>query len=234
MDEEAYRASVARTIDELQGLSRRHYREDLAAILGHAEEPLARRQYARLIGVLIKEPFADEHMRAPSKSTKASIGLRWKDDAELRRIAPETWQFAFMRELNGEVRGRPVNDSEAFGQLTYYKYESSLGKFVFEAFRDRICGDPRATKVVRHAIAQAKHAGIRLTDPTVTSLTVGVASSISVAIAGFLSPALAAVAAPVVGGLSLLMMQVGVDGFCRWSKAVIEESESVEDGDERS
>jgi hypothetical protein len=57
-------------------------------------------------------------------------------------------------------------------------------------------------------------------------LSVGVASVVAVAIASVLPVALAAVASPVIGGIALLLMQVGVDGFCAWSKELIDTNAS--------
>lgn len=224
----ALAASIPQTETALDALSSRHYKQNLKALLAYVETPKGRRQYARLLGVMLKEPFAEEVARAPSKSTGAVIGLRWKENDELRKIAPNTWQFRFMRELLSEDRGQRLSEDEAFGMLTYYKYESSLGKFVFEAFRDRICGDARTSKAVRDAIAQAKKAGVSLTNPNTAALSVGAASLVAVTVAAHMSPMLAAVGAPVIGGVALLILQIGVDGFCRWTRAVIEEAESAE------
>jgi hypothetical protein len=214
--------SLEATESMLEAICQRHYGMPLTKLLSNVETPKGRRQYARLLGVLLKEPFANEFNRPPVASTGAMIGLRWKDDNELRAAAVGTWQFDFMRELLVEHRGQPVSEDEAFGQLTYYKYESSIGKFIFEAFRDRICGDEKTSKAVREAIAAAKKAGVKLTEPTTAHISVGAASVVAVAVASRMSPTLAAVGAPVIGGVALLLIQIGVDGFCRWSRAVIE------------
>jgi hypothetical protein len=41
----------------------------------------------------------------------------------------------------------------------------------------------------------------------------------------------AAVGAPVIGGIALLLIQVGVDGFCAWSRQAIAEAEAMEISD---
>jgi hypothetical protein len=180
-------------------------------------------EYARLLGVIVKEPFADSVGRKPSKSTHAVIGLEWKDDTAVRGLAPKSWQFGFVRALSEEEFGTKLTDEQVLGQLLHYKYESSLGKSIFEAFRKRICGNDKASKALSKAIAEAKKAGINLVDPTTAKLSVGLASVVAVAGASLCPPALAAVSAPVVGGIALLLIQVGVEGFCEWTKAVIEQ-----------
>ncbi len=226
-----FEAAVAATAVALNDLSERHYHLSLQNVLANVETPLARRQFARLIGVMVKEPFAIQIARPPSESTGAVFRLDWKADDELRGLKDSAWQYAFMRELLSEQRGSLLSDDEALAMLSYYHYEFNLGKFVFEAFRERICSDPRTSKAVRDAIAQAKRAGVQLTDPTVTGLSVGAASMVAVTVASHLTPVLAAVGAPVIGGMALLLMQVGVDGFCRWTRAVIEEPQPSDRAD---
>jgi len=218
----------------LEALSQRHYRRPLVDLLGNVDMPLGRRQYARLLGVMLKEPFAIERKRRRSTATGAIIALDWKADDELQRAVSGTWQFACMSTLMSEQQGRSLSQGEAVQCLYNYKYETSLGKFVFEAFRDRICGDPQKSKVIREALAAAKKAGVSLTEPTVAGLSAGAASVVAVAIGSLLSAPLAAVCAPLVGGLSLLIIQTGVDGFCRWTRAVIEAPGDIDDTESKT
>jgi hypothetical protein len=148
----------ATALEAIDRLSRAHYRGMTAEeLLGRLDTPLGQRQYARLLGVMLKEPFADSVQRPPSESTEAVIALRWKEIDELKQVAPGTWQFSTMRALiDAEGTRQPVTDEEALSGLANYLYETSLAKFVFQAFRQRICGDPKASKAVSAAIAEAK------------------------------------------------------------------------------
>jgi hypothetical protein len=213
---------LARQVADFDALCLRHYGIPFSQLLVDVDTPLGRRQFARLMGVVVKEPFAIEKDREPSESTHARIGLDWKPDAEINAEAPGTWQLEFVRALASENAGRPLSESQAIVELTYFKYETSLGKFIFEAFRQRICGNPKMSVVVRAAVQEARKSGVKLVEPTAAHISVGVASAIAVAVASVLTPTLAAVASPVVGGIALLIMQVGVDGFCAWSRQVIE------------
>ena len=222
-------AAPKATFDELNTLSLKHYGISLPALLDDIETPLRRRQFARLLGVMVKLPFSKQKLRPPSTSTKAVYGLEWLSDDKLMSLAPGTWQFEFMRTLTAETKGlRNISDRAALEALTYYKYESKLGKFIFEAFHERICGNPQASAAVKKAIQEARKVGVRVTEPTTIHLSVGLASTVAVAVANVMTPALAAVAAPVIGGVALLLLQIGVDGFCKWSKAVIKEAEDLE------
>jgi hypothetical protein len=224
--EESAETSITSAAVALDQLSRKHYGETLGDLLQEVDTPLGRLRYARLLGVMVKAPFAEEVVRRPARATGAVVALRWKTDQEIRSIAPGTWQFEFMRELLSEQKDGKATDADAFSQLTYYKYESTLGKFLLEAFRDRICGDARTTKAVREAIIQAKKTGVRLTDPTAAGLSVATATFVATAVAHLLPTALAFTGGPLVGTIALLLMQVGIDGFCRWSHAAVEEAGS--------
>jgi hypothetical protein len=208
--------------------ARRHYERPggLTSLLGEVDTPLGRRQFSRLLGVMVKEPFADEKRRPPSVSTHAVYAMQWKDDEALRRIAPAHWQFEFICALVSDERGVTLAESDAYEALVHYKYESSLGKFIFQAFRRRLCGDAKTSKTVRDAIAAAKKSGVKLIDPTTANISVGIASTVAVTVASVLPATIAAVGAPVIGAIALLLLQVGVDGFCEWSRQVIEEAEA--------
>jgi hypothetical protein len=212
---------LAGQVADFDAISRRHYGIPFAQLLADVDTPLGRRQFARLMGVIVKEPFAIENNRKPSDSTHARIGLEWKPDAEINSEAPGTWQLEFVRALASENKGRSLSERDAITELTYFKYETSLGKFIFDAFRKRICGDPKTSAVVRAAVEKAKRGGVKLVEPTAAHISVGVASVVAVAVASVLTPTLAVVASPVIGGIALLIMQVGVDGFCAWSREVI-------------
>lgn len=213
---------LERQVADFNAVSLRHYGIPFSQLLADVDTPLGRRQFARMMGVIVKEPFSIEHQREPSESTHARIGLEWKPDAEIETEAAGTWQLEFVRALASENFGHALSESQAILELTYFKYETSLGKFIFEAFRKRICGDPKMSAVLRVAVQEAQKAGVKLVEPTAAGISVGVASVIAVAVASSLTPTLAAVASPVIGGIALLIMQVGVEGFCAWSRQVIE------------
>jgi hypothetical protein len=55
-----------------------------------------------------------------------------------------------------------------FASRTFLKdIVPSLGKFIFEAFRKRISGDPKVSAVVRAAVQEANKSGVNLVEPTV-------------------------------------------------------------------
>ncbi|WP_157604851.1 hypothetical protein [Rhizobacter sp. Root16D2] len=221
-------AAVNAAIASMDATAKRHYglEHGLADLLVELNGPLARRQYARLLGVMVKAPFSEERRRRPAASTKAVYGMDWKDTEALRLAGPGHWQLEFLRALVSDEGGVPIDQIDPYASLVHYKYESSLGKFIFRAFRKRICGNAATSASIKEAIRAARKSGIKLVEPTSSSISVGIASTVAVAVASVLPATIAAVGAPVVGGIALLLVQVGVEGFCEWSAQAIEEEDA--------
>jgi hypothetical protein len=93
-----------------------------------------------------------------------------------------------------------------------------LGSYIITAFQKRICGDPALTEKLRKALADAEKAGHKITTPTAASITVGISTVVTVLVANLFAGSIAVALAPLAGGVTLLLMQVGVDGFCAWSE----------------
>jgi hypothetical protein len=88
-DDRAIDAGVKTFYKEFEELSERHYERHYGRASGELLErlphdELARLQYARLLGVMVKQPFTLEVSRPPSAKTRAVIALRWKDEPRRR------------------------------------------------------------------------------------------------------------------------------------------------------
>lgn len=215
---------------KLDDLAQRHYRLTAEELLASLDTELGRRQYARLLGVLMKESFSEEYKRPPSEYTKSVIGLRWKTGEHIRSEAVGTWQFELTRALESEGKRRPLTDDQTQIEFTRYQRESKFGHALLSAFRKRLCQDRSSNelKAIQAAIVEAKKHGVNLTDPTRAQLSVGLTSVVIVAIAPYLPIAVAAVGSPVIGMIVLLLIQVGLDGFCEWSAVAASESQTLE------
>ena len=223
MNEDAIQAGVIQFERALARLAPQHYRLSGAELLAALGTDLGRIQYARLLGVMVKEPFAEPFDRRPSTRTRARIGLKWKPTETLREAVPGTWQFAFVRDLVREERNLeadPSDDTVIQYLETEARYETNLGKHIFQAFHRRLCGSAETSEAVRKAIAAARAEGVKLADPTAAGISVGVSSLVAVSVAALFSGPIALAAAPVIGGIALMLCQIGVDGFCSWSQEV--------------
>ena len=231
LSQSALRQGVQDFAAELERLAPKHYHLSASQLMRRLNTKRGRLQYARLLGVIVKEPFADQIPRLASRATRAYVALRWKDKLTLRREAVGTWQFSFVKGMANNFRDpEGISDQRALDFLELHgRFETNLGKFLFRAFHERICGDEKTSKAVADAIKRAKAAGVDLSDPTATGISVGLASIVAVAIAPLLPAALAVVAAPVLGGLALLLLQVGVKGFCDWTEQLDEPLRAAEE-----
>jgi hypothetical protein len=147
-------------------LSDKHYRRNGYDLLENIEsEDLAKKQFARLFGVMVKQPFTVEVPRRKSKKTKSFIALRWRDEpatgprkspTALPDAASGSWQAKFLLALAKDERPE-MRDEEALRLLlTDARYESRLGEHIFRAFRRYLCDGGPNTAVVTEAVATAR------------------------------------------------------------------------------
>lgn len=227
------KAGVVTFAKDLDRLSTSHYGVSGAELLDSLDTAQGRRQYERLLGVLVKEPFATAVSRPPTATTKARVRLDWKPPRQIEAAYSGKWQGAALHHMTSTNfiaagGGRAAVKFKSAGKkatkaqhivavAATAKTESGLGRKLLNAFHRRICGSAESSQAVKDAIKKAEQEGHRLTDPTVNGISVGAATIVGAAVGTLLTGALAAVAAPVVGGVALLLMQVGVEGFCDWS-----------------
>jgi hypothetical protein len=202
---------------KLDTLAKSHYKgKSLAELLASLDTPLGRNQYTRLLGVLVKEPFAEPYDRPPAPYARAVVGLEWKDREEVRTLAAGTWQFEAMRQLANAEKERAVSDDEAIASLMRYKRESTLGKYLIEAFRKRICGDVAISKRMRAALKEARDSGIALPAPSAAGISVAGAKIVGNVVRELLPYSIAGLVGGLATGIALLLIQVGLDGYCGW------------------
>ncbi|SRR6266851_6060725 len=233
---ERARAGVENFAQALTELSHRHYKRDGSELLQSlTDDDLARKQYARLLGVMVKQPFTVEVKRRKSAKTHSVVALRWRDEvlsgprAAIRVLpegTPQAWQFGFLQALAKEERP-DVADEEALRLLLQdAKYESRLGEHIFKAFRRYLCDVGPNAKAINEAVGKARKkapekaktkTGLKRADLSVGSMKLQAASLIAVAVAHVLPASIAVYASPLVGGMAFMLLEVGLEGFCGWS-----------------
>jgi hypothetical protein len=199
----------------LNSLAQEEYHIDLNSILADTartqEERLLR--VGRLVGVVLKEPFATAVPIDPATShTGAYRG--WQLINESKFDVPEiqaTWQYGVLESLQKE-EGWPRTVYEF---ADYLQVESGFWGFLIKSTRKYICGDP--------ALRQKIDAEVKASLPS--GGTVSLATMGTVALANILVqyvPWLAGAGTPLIAGLCLWLVlcirAVGTDAFCDWSK----------------
>lgn len=206
-------------LQQLEELSKEEYHEPLQAVVAPAlrnpEQVVAR--VGRLIGVTMKEPFADvEAMKTPSAHSGAYRSWQLRNGAIAQR--QETWQYRTLDYLKSDphVRRGPFASVESVAQDAHY--ESGFFGHLAASARAYICGDEEIRKKVEENVEKTKKAGINVTLNT-PEVVVGAGG---VALGSYLIsvvPVLAFVGVPVIAGIVLLLYTIGVDAFCKWTES---------------
>lgn len=172
----------------------------------------------RLIGVLIKEPFAvPQTLPTPSSPSGACrswelVGpeqfathtANWQSQA-LEIIRTElTADEPYVAALNNYELAKYAHDEMGF----FGFFARSLGKY--------LCGDKKIRKKVDDAVKAGAKLGNRI--PALTPETIVGAGGLS--LGAYLVqhvPVLGIAGAPVVAAVVLILYTLGVDAFCKWS-----------------
>jgi hypothetical protein len=230
------RAGVENFAQALAELSHRHYKRDGSDLLQRlTDDDLSRKQFARLLGVMVKQPFTVEVERRKSAKTHSVIALRWREEMlsgsrVAIRVLPkgteQTWQSGFLQALAKEEHPDMADEEALRVLLQDAKYESRLGEHIFKAFRRYLCAGGRNARVIKEAIGKAKKKGsakaktkteLKRADLSVGGMKLQAASLIAVAVAHVLPTSIAIYASPLVGGMAFMLLEVGLEGFCGWS-----------------
>jgi len=244
IDKHSIEQGVEAFVQSMSDLSTRHYGLSGSELLeGLGGDDLARKQYARLLGVMVKQPFTVEVKRKKSKRTHSLIALRWEGESQagtrativsLPQKSANTWQAKFLMAIAKDERPQSSDQDALNALLIAARYESRLGEHIFAAFRRYLCdGGPNA-RAIKEAIGEARKkapnklkkkarikrtqiAGLKASDLTVNGMKFQAASLIAASVAHVLPNAIAIYAFPLIGGVAFMLLQVGLEGFCGWS-----------------
>jgi hypothetical protein len=181
-------------------------------------------QVGRLIGVMMKEPFAEpQDLPFPSTFTAAYrgwnlLGRERFDDPRVKA----SWQYELLQQLAAaEGFG---NDSYSLADVAHY--ERGFFGYLGRSVAGYICGDPKIRGEVEKAVDDTRKAGfnISLQSP---EAAVGTGGMILGAALIQHAPILGFVGAPVIAGLVLVVYRIGVDAFCEWMQQYQVDAESA-------
>ncbi len=165
---------------------------------------------ARLMGVIVKEPFAEPHAADP-EHTQTGTRREWELDGRLLETpeAATNWQYAALAELGTESGQSSV---KAFAEAAHY--ELGLFKFMARSLRDRICGEPNVARHVDAAVGEVRNNRFNLSvEQTLTSAS-------AASLAGYIAlavPWLGGPASPLVAAVVLILATGGLSKFCDWT-----------------
>lgn len=228
VSEEALHAAYT----ELSDLAEAEYGQTLAELLAD-DDPVQGDEYdnfevrdshdafwrlGRLIGITVKEPFAEPEDRTDQES-QTDARRFWNLDSQALKVArPDLWQYNLLTEFladtdrEGYFDWLPPQELAEPEQVAWFLMEAHSERGVFgalaKAARPYLCKDPE----VREKLTKTMATGRIEADPAqmiAGGATTGAASLI-IAVVPWLGPA----ALPVVAGILLIITAKGLNAFC--------------------
>jgi hypothetical protein len=208
----------------LNQLSQEEYRESLQQVIQDEQDDEQKRllRVGRLIGILLKEPFATPQSQPePSRCTRAYRG--WSLVDEQTFYSPErqnTWQFKTLEALLNDKEVKAVIGvarRETYWIAADAQNERGFWGYLAISCRRYICGDLKNTLEKNVEGAKAERLDVKISSPEAVVASGGFSFGVlliqHVPILGF-------VGAPAIAGIVLLLYTIGVDAFCEWAKQI--------------
>jgi hypothetical protein len=216
LDEQALQEAFV----SIDALSMAEYRQPIAEVAGAQDATDSAVRIGRLVGVLLKEPFATSTQREqPSSRTAAYRDWHLVNEQDFNALAlAHEAQVAALDQIRAELAD--VDPRVAFFTTTYAfardaQFERGFFGYFARAVRKYICGD----RVVREHVADALREssldkrGVVFTPETIVASG---GASLGVYLVQTV-PLIGMVGAPAVAALVLIVYRLGVEGFCDWS-----------------
>jgi hypothetical protein len=222
-------------VEKANAISRSEYAISLEALVQELNTERGRLRYGRLLGVMLKEPFADRIARSqPSEATGAAYNWSWNEQKVRDHLSREAWQYAVLKCLVAEKSKNVEPSREDIYRFLQYEgvLEGRIFKYLFEATHRHICGNEKARRQIKAAVEKARKDGAKIADPSRTNLVAGIAA-VATAMVAALGPYGVALG-PLAGGIALLIAQIGLDAFCMWSHDKLDEIRQTEKQEEFS
>jgi hypothetical protein len=199
---------------ELDQLARAEYKKSLIELLHDQDSQRSAERVGRLVGVLIKEPFAKPEVLA-QPSTRTAAYRAWnlveKSDFEEQFRSP-IWQCKTLEMMQQEIGFQ----SSPYEFAQYLHYESGFFGGIATSLRKYICGDKKIRAKVKKALKAVPGIGTAIegfTPETAVGaggLSLGSYLVHAIPILGISAPAVAA-------AVVVILYTLGLDAFCAWS-----------------
>ena len=198
-------------LELLNNLAQEEYHEDLNSNMPDPTQQQERLlRIGRLLGVVLKEPFATAVPRDPTtSSTGAYRAWNLLDESAFNTPAKQTtWQYGVLESLCKE-EGKPQT---VYDFAHYLQYERSFFGYLAISTSKWICGDPALKQKIDTEVKASQQGGgaVQLISKGTLSTTVATLLVLHV-------PWLAVAGAPLIAGFVLLIICIGTDAFCEWA-----------------
>jgi hypothetical protein len=202
-----------RVFDEL---ARSEYGVSVDELVGHLDSANSNEllQFGRLIGVLVKQPFATR-IDFPERSPFSGAFHGWDiDRAQLDN--PKKWQSWQYKTLEQTALSFPgiQNPDDLLAQT---HSERGLWAYIANSFGNYICGaSPELDKTIREQLNAVKLSPEGLYGTAGIALATALLTAIPP-----LTGLIAVGAAPILYGFMVILSRIGIDGFCKWRHSLL-------------
>jgi hypothetical protein len=206
-------------LQELDKLSHEEYRKSLAEIAASGDEKKRLDRLGRLVGVVMKKPFATEYYSdTPSPHTEAYRGWELNEAAFRNETALSSWQAQALAAIRQDKHvidtlGYQIADIEDLARTA--QYERGWFSFLVVACREYLC-NPQVRQKIDGQVQAARQAGFDVRDPnTLVGTGAGAIGTIlvqNVPILRLVNQDRTGVQVIVL--LTIIVSNVGVNAFC--------------------
>jgi hypothetical protein len=206
-------------LQELDKLSHEEYRKSLAEVAMSGDEKERRDRLGRLVGVVLKEPFAIKfNSDTPSPHTGAYRGWELNQEAFRNETALSSWQgqvLAEIRQNKHVIEALGYQEASIQGLATMAQYERGWFRFLVVACREYLC-NPQVRQEIDGQLQAARKAGFDVRDPNML-VGSGAAGAIGTILIQNV-PILGLVGVPVIVLLTIIISNIGLNAFCLWAR----------------
>lgn len=207
---------------QLNTLAQEEYHEPLTKVaLGPEDDEKRLLRLGRLIGVVLKEPFAmGLDLASPSQYSGAYRAWELKPEAKFQDASVrDSWQYQALESLRTDpdvistLGWQPVN---VYDLAQTAHNERGFFSFLAVSCRKYLCKDKKLRAEIDGEIKAAKSRGLNLKNVTPET----VVASGGLVIGTWLIqaiPVLGIMGAPVIAGIIFIIYTIGVDAFCSWA-----------------
>jgi hypothetical protein len=212
-------SDLQRGFEELSTLASEEYGLSLANILldSKVDQDMRLLKVGRLLGITLKQPFAEPHPVNPSNSYTGANRrweLKWEPNEDTQLFAPanrSVWQYKTLDKIRKEEGLSSVKELCEGAQ-----YELGFFWYLAHSLNKWICNDPEVSEKVDLFAKEVEKKGgaAQFLTPQ------GMISVSATALASYLIetiPILAGAGLPIVTGLLVLIGSYGLEKYCLWS-----------------
>jgi hypothetical protein len=205
----------------LDELAKKEYRQSVYEVAAAGNDAVMTR-VGRLIGVMLKEPFATPTQRTePSEVTRAYRNWELREhldysDPGLQR----TWQYKTLLAIVQDQSFRAESNwfpNSVESLVTDAQFERGFFSYLARSTRHYLCNDAAARKDLQKRVDEARRLGSSVSVLTPSALAGAGAVEIANALTHY-APNLGFAEASIIAGLTFVIYSIGTDAFCQWAR----------------